>query len=231
MDRLRQTPPPNRFGKVRGTLWGHTNYWSKSAKADSAWSSWPSNSSRCAAEWPSRSSNRAWTAARWSPALRPNGRPGSHGPPEHRPSAGRRRNSPGRPTSSWSCAAECPSPTIATRSRLTPRQRLALFVSVCQAVQHAHQGHHPPRPQAVERAGDAARRRPVVKVIDFGIAKALGQPADGQDVVHRLRATVGYSPVHEPRTSPTERPGHRHAQRHLFPGSVAVRTVNGDDAG
>ena len=44
--------------------------------------------------------------------------------------------------------------------RLTPRQRLELFVPVCQAVQHAHQkGDHPPRPQAVQRPGRAVRRQ------------------------------------------------------------------------
>ena len=43
---------------------------------------------------------------------------------------------------------------------LTPRERLELFMPVCQAVQHAHQkGHHPPRPQAVERARRTLRRQ------------------------------------------------------------------------
>jgi serine/threonine protein kinase len=57
---------------------------------------------------------------------------------------------------------------------LTPRQRLDLFVQVCQAVQHAHsKGRHPPRHQADERARHARRRRQAVpKVIDFGVAKA-----------------------------------------------------------
>ena len=46
------------------------------------------------------------------------------------------------------------------QARLTPRERLELFIPVCQAIQHAHQkGDHPPRHQAVERAGDALRRQ------------------------------------------------------------------------
>jgi serine/threonine protein kinase/tetratricopeptide (TPR) repeat protein len=59
---------------------------------------------------------------------------------------------------------------------LTPRERLGLFVSVCQAVQHAHHKgiiHRDLKPSNVLVAQhDGAA---VVKVIDFGIAKALGQ--------------------------------------------------------
>jgi tetratricopeptide (TPR) repeat protein/WD40 repeat protein/serine/threonine protein kinase len=60
--------------------------------------------------------------------------------------------------------------------QLTPRERLELFVAVCQAVQHAHQKgiiHRDIKPSNVlvtEHDGT-----PVVKVIDFGVAKAMGQ--------------------------------------------------------
>src|SRR5262249_37316834 len=61
-------------------------------------------------------------------------------------------------------------------NRLTPRQRLELFVAVCQAVQHAHQKgiiHRDLKPSNVlVTLHDGV---PVAKVIDFGIAKALGQ--------------------------------------------------------
>src|SRR5205807_7562868 len=62
------------------------------------------------------------------------------------------------------------------QNRLPVRERLELFVSVCQAVQHAHQKgiiHRDLKPSNVlVTLHDAT---PVVKVIDFGIAKALGQ--------------------------------------------------------
>ncbi|HZN65127.1 MAG TPA: serine/threonine-protein kinase, partial [Tepidisphaeraceae bacterium] len=62
------------------------------------------------------------------------------------------------------------------RNQLTPRQRLELFASVCQAVQHAHQKgiiHRDIKPSNVlVMMHDTT---PVVKVIDFGVAKALGQ--------------------------------------------------------
>jgi eukaryotic-like serine/threonine-protein kinase len=58
---------------------------------------------------------------------------------------------------------------------LTPRQRLELFVPVCQAVQHAHQKgiiHRDLKPSNVLIA--LYDGRPVPKVIDFGVAKAMG---------------------------------------------------------
>src|SRR5262249_11104296 len=60
--------------------------------------------------------------------------------------------------------------------RLTPRQRLELFLPVCQAVQHAHQKgiiHRDLKPSNVLVV--LYDGRPVPKVIDFGVAKATGQ--------------------------------------------------------
>jgi eukaryotic-like serine/threonine-protein kinase len=60
--------------------------------------------------------------------------------------------------------------------RLTPRQRLELFVGVCQGVQHAHTKgviHRDLKPSNVLVADYDGR--PVPKVIDFGVAKATGQ--------------------------------------------------------
>ncbi len=61
--------------------------------------------------------------------------------------------------------------------RLTIRDRLRLFISVCHAVQHAHQKgiiHRDIKPSnVIVTMIDGA---PVPKVIDFGIAKALDQP-------------------------------------------------------
>ena len=71
---------------------------------------------------------------------------------------------------------------------LTPRQRLELFVPVCQAVQHAHQKgiiHRDLKPSNVLVA--LYDGKPVPKVIDFGVAKATGQQLTEQDAVHRLR--------------------------------------------
>ena len=61
-------------------------------------------------------------------------------------------------------------------NRLTPRERLELFVPVCQAVQHAHlKGviHRDIKPSNV--LVTLYDGKPVPKVIDFGVAKAMGQ--------------------------------------------------------
>jgi serine/threonine protein kinase len=60
--------------------------------------------------------------------------------------------------------------------RLSPRERLELFVPVCRAVQHAHQKgiiHRDLKPSNVLIA--LYDGKPVPKVIDFGIVKATGQ--------------------------------------------------------
>jgi serine/threonine protein kinase/tetratricopeptide (TPR) repeat protein len=60
-------------------------------------------------------------------------------------------------------------------NRLTPRERLELFLAVCQAVQHAHQKgiiHRDLKPSNV--LVTLLDGTPTAKVIDFGIAKALG---------------------------------------------------------
>jgi serine/threonine protein kinase/tetratricopeptide (TPR) repeat protein len=76
--------------------------------------------------------------------------------------------------------------------RLTPKQRLELFVPVCQAVQHAHQKgiiHRDLKPSNVLVA--LYDDRPVPKVIDFGVAKATGQRLTEQTLHTGFGAVVG----------------------------------------
>src|SRR5947207_822159 len=75
---------------------------------------------------------------------------------------------------------------------LTPRQRLELFIPVCQAVQHAHQKgiiHRDLKPSNVLIA--LYDGKPVPKVIDFGVAKAAGQPLTEKTLVTGFGAIVG----------------------------------------
>ncbi len=82
----------------------------------------------------------------------------------------------GRPFFVMELVRGVPITEFSDRNHLVVRERLELFVSVCQAVQHAHQKgiiHRDLKPTNVlVTRHDGV---PVVKVIDFGIAKAMGQ--------------------------------------------------------
>jgi serine/threonine-protein kinase len=78
------------------------------------------------------------------------------------------------------------------QNQLTPRQRLELFVPVCRAVQHAHQKgviHRDLKPSNVLVARHDTT--PVVKVIDFGVAKALGQNLTDKTLFTGIAQMIG----------------------------------------
>jgi serine/threonine protein kinase/tetratricopeptide (TPR) repeat protein len=83
----------------------------------------------------------------------------------------------GRPYFVMELVRGVPITEFCDQRRLTPRQRLELFVTVCQAVQHAHQKgiiHRDLKPSNVlVTLHDTVA---VPKVIDFGIAKATTGP-------------------------------------------------------
>jgi serine/threonine protein kinase/tetratricopeptide (TPR) repeat protein len=76
--------------------------------------------------------------------------------------------------------------------RLTPRERLELFLPVCQAIQHAHQKgiiHRDIKPANILIAPYDSR--PVPKIIDFGVAKATGQRLTERTLFTGFGAVVG----------------------------------------
>jgi tetratricopeptide (TPR) repeat protein len=76
--------------------------------------------------------------------------------------------------------------------RLTPRERLELFIPVCQAVQHAHQKgviHRDLKPSNVLVA--LYDGHPVPKVIDFGVAKATGPKLTDRTLYTEFGSIVG----------------------------------------
>jgi serine/threonine protein kinase/Tfp pilus assembly protein PilF len=76
--------------------------------------------------------------------------------------------------------------------KLTPRERLELFMPVCHAVQHAHQKgiiHRDLKPSNVLVA--LYDDKPVPKVIDFGVAKATGQRLSEQTLFTQFGQLVG----------------------------------------
>ncbi len=77
-------------------------------------------------------------------------------------------------------------------NHLTPRERLELFVPVCQAIQHAHQKgiiHRDIKPSNVMVT--LYDGRPVPKVIDFGVAKATEQKLSDRTLFTQCGTLVG----------------------------------------
>jgi serine/threonine protein kinase/WD40 repeat protein len=77
-------------------------------------------------------------------------------------------------------------------NRLSPRERLELFVQVCQAVQHAHTKgiiHRDLKPSNVMVTLHDSRVVP--KIIDFGIAKATNQRLTEQTLFTRYAQIIG----------------------------------------
>ncbi len=77
-------------------------------------------------------------------------------------------------------------------NKLTPRERLELFLPVCEAIQHSHQKgiiHRDIKPSNVLVAMYDDRAIP--KVIDFGVAKATGHALADIDLVTGFGALVG----------------------------------------
>jgi hypothetical protein len=102
------------------------------------------------------------------------------------------QTSSGRPYFVMDLVKGLPITDYCEQSQLTPRERLELFVSVCQAVQHAHQKgiiHRDIKPTNVlVTLHDGT---PVPKVIDFGIAKAMGQQLTDKTLFTNFAQLVG----------------------------------------
>jgi len=83
----------------------------------------------------------------------------------------------GRPYFVMELVTGLPITEYCDRHRLNVEERLELFTQVCEAIQHAHQKgiiHRDIKPSNIlvsERGGG-----PVPRIIDFGVAKAVGQP-------------------------------------------------------
>src|SRR5262249_16012676 len=78
------------------------------------------------------------------------------------------------------------------QQQLTTRDRLELFLSVCHAVQEGHQKgiiHRYLEPSNILVAPHDGI--PVVKVIDFGVAKAIGQQLTEKTIYMRFTQMVG----------------------------------------
>src|ERR1700733_2840301 len=98
----------------------------------------------------------------------------------------------GRPYFVMEYVAGLPINDYCDRHRLTMRQRMELFIQVCEGVQHAHQKaiiHRDLKPSNIlvtEIDG-----RPAPRIIDFGIAKATSQSVDAATMFTQLGSVIG----------------------------------------
>jgi serine/threonine protein kinase/tetratricopeptide (TPR) repeat protein len=98
----------------------------------------------------------------------------------------------GRPYFVMELVHGVPITTYCDDNRLTPRERLDLFVPVCQAIQHAHQKgiiHRDLKPSNV--LVTLYDGKPVPKVIDFGVAKAIEQRLTERTLFTQYGTMVG----------------------------------------
>jgi hypothetical protein len=102
--------------------------------------------------------------------------------------------SPGRPYFVMELVKGVPITQYCEDHHLPPRERLELFIPVCQAVQHAHQ--KVPRPQAVECAYRPLRRSARAEDHRFRRGQGDGPQADRADAVHGVRRHHRHAGVH-----------------------------------
>jgi serine/threonine protein kinase len=100
--------------------------------------------------------------------------------------------SPGRPYFVMELVKGVPIVEYCDQQQLTAHERLELFQTVCHAVQHAHSKgiiHRDLKPSNILVAPHDGV--PVVKVIDFGVAKALGQQLTDKTIYTRFAQMIG----------------------------------------
>jgi serine/threonine protein kinase len=98
----------------------------------------------------------------------------------------------GRPYFVMELVKGVPITEFCDKNRLSPRERLELFIPVCHAVQHAHQKgiiHRDLKPSNV--LVTLYDDKPVPKVIDFGVAKAIEQKLTEQTLFTRVGQVIG----------------------------------------
>jgi serine/threonine protein kinase len=98
----------------------------------------------------------------------------------------------GRPYFVMELVRGLPITTYCDQVHLSTRERLELFIKACRAVQHAHQKgviHRDLTPNNV--LVTLHDGEPVPKVIDFGVAKALGQKLTEKTLLTRFEQMIG----------------------------------------
>ena len=112
------------------------------------------------------------------------------------------------------------------KARLSLKERLNLFIPVCQAVQHAHHKgivHRDLKPSNILIC--LYDGKPVPKVIDFGLAKAMHQSLTDQSIYTGYGIMVGTPLYMSPQAARAQQPRRRYSDRYLFTWRRVVRTT------
>jgi len=180
-----------------------TNCYSRSAKAAWVWCGWPSRSNPVAAQrWALKvikprhgqqaGSRPAFEAERQALALM-----------DHQNIArvldGRRHPPKIGPYFVMELVHGVPITKFCDDNKLTTRERLELFVPVCQAIPACtSERHHPPGTSSpVISWSPCTMNKPVPKVIDFGVAKAIEQRLTERTLFTQFGTFGGHPRVHE----------------------------------
>ena len=123
----------------------------------------------------------------------------------------------GRPYFAMEYVAGVPITTYCDQHRLTNRDRLKLFIRVCEGIQHAHQKaiiHRDIKPSNV--LVTEVDGKPFPKIIDFGVARAISVEASDDTAFHAGRRNSGYAGLHESGTGLAQRSERRYTFRCLL---------------
>ena len=110
----------------------------------------------------------------------------------------------GEPFFSMELVRGLPITAYADAHRLSVAERITLFIAVCRAVQHAHQKgviHRDLKPSNVLVSEQDGRAQP--KIIDFGIAKAMGQQLTEHTLLTLSGLAVGTAAYMSPEQADT----------------------------
>jgi serine/threonine protein kinase len=216
-------------GPARGSA--ATSCSSSSARAASARSSWPSRSNPSAAASRSRSSSSGWTPAGRRPFRAERQALALMDHPNIARVLDAGSTETGRPFFVMELVNGVPITEYCDTNNLSTRARLELFVSVCQAVQHAHHKgiiHRDIKPSNVlVTLHDGT---PVPKVIDFGIAKATQSRLTEKTLFTEFRHMIGTPEYMSPEQAEMSGTRRGHSERRVQPGRAALRAADGHHA-
>ena len=137
----------------------------------------------------------------------------------------------GRPYFVMELVRGVPITEFCDQNHYAAEERLKLFVSVCQAVQHAHQKgiiHRDIKPSNVMVTLNDGT--PVVKIIDFGVAKAIEWGSLRKPLFTIVRPDGRHACVHESGAGVDGPHGRRYALGRLLARRTSLRAAHGDDA-